>query len=105
MNRASFRIFPFLLVSAAAALAWTVDPALPTYQLRTFSIPAGARYVQSDGAIRIHGAEPLYSRLKEYLRLARLAEDQAMIGTERDGDEACLPLNARALAAERAKLD
>lgn len=57
MNRASFRIISILLVSAAAAFARTVDPALPAYQPQPVTIPAGARYVQLDGAIRLHGAE------------------------------------------------
>lgn len=57
MNRASFRITFILLVSASAAFARMVDPALPAYQPQPVSIPAGARYVKPDGAIRIHGAE------------------------------------------------
>lgn len=57
MNRASSLAFAFLLVSATAAFARTVDPALPAYQPQPVTIPVGARYVQPDGAIRLHGAE------------------------------------------------
>jgi phosphate transport system substrate-binding protein len=48
-----------LLLAAAtgATTARPVDPALPAYQPQPVAIPAGARYVQPDGAIRINGAE------------------------------------------------
>lgn len=53
---------------------------------------------------RIPG-RPLDPLVKEYLRLVLSAEGQAMVGAEKDGDEAYLPLDARTLAAELAKLD
>lgn len=49
--------------------------------------------------------QPLDPLVKEYLRLVLSAEGQAMIGTEKDADEAYLPLDARTLAAELARLD
>ena len=49
--------------------------------------------------------QPVDPLVKEYLQLVLSAEGQAMIGTEKDADEAYLPLDARTLAAELAKLD
>ena len=46
-----------LAVAGAAAAGRPVDPALPAYSPQPVTIPAGARYVQPDGAIRINGAE------------------------------------------------
>jgi phosphate transport system substrate-binding protein len=48
---------------------------------------------------------PLDPLVREYLRLVLSAEGQAMIAAEKDGDEGFLPLDARTLATERAKLD
>jgi len=44
-------------VVVPAASDRPVDPALPAYVPQPVSIPAGVRYVQADGAIRINGAE------------------------------------------------
>ncbi|MEO6873582.1 MAG: substrate-binding domain-containing protein [Opitutaceae bacterium] len=50
-------IFLLSVATAAAAYERPVDPALPAYVPQPVGIPAGARYVQADGAIRINGAE------------------------------------------------
>lgn len=50
-------LLAILTVTASPAAVRPVDPALPAYAPQPATIPAGARYVQPDGAIRINGAE------------------------------------------------
>lgn len=49
--------------------------------------------------------KPLDPFVKEYLRLVLSAEGQALIGAEKDGDEAYLPLGDEALGQELLKLE